>query len=214
MFDSFFFVAFSTVFTIVNPLGAIGPFLAMTAMDSNAKRTETAKRASLIASGVLVFCSITGTFLFKFFGITVPALKIAGGILLFLVAVDMLNARPSRTKATPDEAEEGAEKSEISVFPLAIPLLSGPGAIVSVFILSDQAGSPLHHGIIYLVIALTGLISFIVLKQAYRFSQVLGHIGINVMSRLMGLILASVAIQFILDGIKVALPGLVGTFAL
>lgn len=214
MLDSFFFIAFSTVFTIVNPLGAIGPFLAMTEADSQKKRAETAKRASLIAAGVLSFCCLTGTFLFKFFGITVPALKIAGGVLLFLVAVDMLNARPSRTKATPDEAEEGTAKADVSVFPLAIPLLSGPGAIVSVFILSDQAHTLTQQATIYLVIALTLLVSFIVLKQAYRFSQVLGHIGINVMSRLMGLILASVAVQFILDGVKTALPGLGGVLPL
>lgn len=214
MLDSFFLVAFSTVFTIVNPLGAIGPFISMTAEDSPQKRRDTAKRASIIAACILAFCSLTGTFLFKFFGITIPALKIAGGVLLFLVAVDMLNARPSRTKSTSEDVQEGHAKSEIAVFPLAIPLLSGPGAIVSVFILSDQAGSTLHHGMIYAAIALTALISYVVLKEAHRFSQLLGHIGINVMSRLMGLILASVAIQFILDGVKVALPGLAGSLPL
>ncbi len=203
---SFFLVALSTLLTIVNPLGALGPFLAMTLGESKERRREIAWRASIVAGGVLAGCALAGSFIFRFYGITLPALKVAGGVLLFFVAFDMINARPSRTKQTAEEQSEGVMKEDIAVFPLAIPLLSGPGSIVSVFMLSDQA-----HGFesglgLYAAIALTSVVAYFVLREAHRVIGMLGQIGINVISRLMGLVLAAIAVQFILDGIKAALP--------
>lgn len=210
-FDSFLLVAFSTIFTIVNPLGALGPFLAMTAPDSPAKKIRTAKRACWTSQWILIGCTLAGAFIFKFFGITIPALKIAGGSLLFLVAIDMLNARQSRSKSTEEEAKEGYAKDDVAIFPLAIPLLSGPGAIASTFILAEKAQGLKDHISIFIGITLTMVISYIILKQADRLAHWLGKIGINVFSRLMGLILAALAVQFILDGIRAALPGLLAT---
>lgn len=206
--DSFFLVAFSAIFTIVNPLGAVGPFIAMTLSDSDEKKQQTAKRASLVSCCVLVVCAAIGSFIFQFFGITLPALKIAGGCLLFVVAMDMINARPSRTKATAEEEEEGLMKEDIAIFPLGIPLLSGPGAIVSVFILMERARSPVHYMMVFAAIVLTMFISYIILAQASRLAKLFGHTGINVFSRLMGVILAAIAVQFILNGVTDALPGL------
>lgn len=206
--DSFGLVAFSTIFSIVNPLGALGPFLAMTAVDSRTRRRQTALRASLTSFVILTVCTALGAFIFRFFGITLPALKIAGGVLLFLVAMDMLNARPSRSKSTQEEADEGAEKEDIAIFPLAIPLLSGPGAIVSVFILAERAETGWQHASIYGSVAVTMLVVFLILREGDRLMNVMGTIGINVMSRLMGLILAAMAVQFIIDGVTTALPGL------
>lgn len=206
--NSFFLVAFPAIFTIVNPLGAIGPFLAMTGRDEWAKKRSTAQRACVVATLVLSVCTAVGGFLFQFLGITLPALKIAGGVLLFLVAVDMLNARESRSRQTDEEREEGALKEDIAIFPLGIPLLSGPGSMITVFILVDRAKTIAEHSIIYLSIVVTMAISYLALTQASRFAHYLGATGINVMSRIMGLILAAIAAQFILNGVTEALPGL------
>ncbi|HMN68123.1 MAG TPA: NAAT family transporter [Bdellovibrionales bacterium] len=207
---SFLIVAFSAIFTIVNPLGAVGPFLSMTARDPLDKRRSTAKRACLLAAAVLAVCAAVGSFVFQFFGITLPALKIAGGVLLFMVAIDMLNARESGAKTTKAERDEGALAEDIAIFPLGIPLLSGPGAMVSVFILIERAKTPMDEAYIYLSIVLTMLISYIMLNQAGRLAKFLGATGINVMSRMMGLILAAIAVQFILNGVLEAMPALKG----
>lgn len=207
---NFFFIALPAIFTIVNPLGAVGPFLGMTARDSVEKRNSTAKRACMVAASVLMVCTGIGGFVFQFFGITLPALKVAGGCLLFLVAMDMVNARSSGSKATDEERQEGALKEDIAIFPLGIPLLSGPGSMVTVFILVERAKSILEHATIYISVAITMLLSLIVLRQASRLARYLGATGINVLSRIMGLILAAIAVQFILTGLLDALPGLKG----
>jgi len=207
---NFFLVAFPAIFTIVNPLGAVGPFLAMTARDSIEKRHSTAQRACMLATIVLAVCAGIGGILFQFLGITLPALKIAGGCLLFLVAIDMLNARESRSKATDEEREEGALKEDIAIFPLGIPLLSGPGSMISVFILMEKAKPGMEQALIFVAIVATMLVSFVVLRQASHLARLLGATGINVMSRIMGLILAAIAVQFILTGLTDALPGLKG----
>lgn len=206
--DAYLFVAVSTLFTLVNPLGAIGPFLAMTVGESGERRRDQARRASIVASGVLAGSALVGSFVFSFFGITLPALKIAGGILLFFIAYDMVNARPSRTRQTAEEQTEGEQKEDIAVFPLGIPILSGPGSIVSVFVLSEQAKTVVNQFALYGAIAITGLTIYLVLKEAHRVAKVLGQTGINVFSRLMGVVLAAISIQFILDGLRGALPGL------
>jgi multiple antibiotic resistance protein len=209
MFSSYFFVvAFPAIFTIVNPLGAVGPFLAMTARDTVDKKTWTARRACLVAAGVLIVCATLGSFIFNFFGITLPALKIAGGFLLFFVGMDMINARESRSKATPEEREEGALKEDIAIFPLGIPLLSGPGSMVSVFILVERARSSVELSFIYLSIVVTMALAYLILHQAPRIARLMGATGIGVMSRLMGLILAAIAVQFILNGVGDAFPAL------
>lgn len=206
--NSFFLVAFSAIFTIVNPLGALGPFLAMTAGDSQEKRNSTAARACWVSCAVLCGSAAIGMFIFRFFGITLPALKIAGGVLLSFVAMDMINARESRTRGTEEEQKEGFLKEDIAVFPLGIPLLSGPGSIVSTFILVDRAQTIFQHALIYLSIMLTMFLSYAMLRQAGMLAKWLGQTGINVFSRLMGIALAAIAVQFVLDGVGEALPGL------
>ena len=201
----FLLVAVSTLLTIVNPIGALGPFLAMTLTESPQRRRQIAWRAALVSGGILAGCALAGAFIFRFYGITLPALKVAGGVLLFFVAFDMINARPSRTKQTAEEQSEGVVKEDIAVFPLAIPLLSGPGSIVSVFMLADQAHSWDLQIALYGAIAITLIATFVTLREAHRIVRYLGQIGINVLSRLMGLVLAAIAVQFVIDGIKAAL---------
>jgi multiple antibiotic resistance protein len=206
--DSFFLVAFSAIFTIVNPLGALGPFLAMTAGDTQEKRNSTAFQACWVSFLVLCGSAAIGTFMFRFFGFTLPALKIAGGFLLFLVGMDMINARESRTRGTEEEQKEGFLKDDIAVFPLGIPLLSGPGAIVSTLILVERAQNMVHHALIYASISATMILTYGMLRQANMLAKWLGQTGINVFSRLMGIALAAIAVQFVLDGVGEALPGL------
>jgi multiple antibiotic resistance protein len=205
---TFLIVSVSTLVTIVNPIGALGPFLAMTLGESTARRRQIAWRASVVSGGILAGCALAGAFIFKFYGITLPALKVAGGVLLFFVAFDMINARQSRTKQTAEEQTEGVMKEDIAVFPLAIPLLSGPGSIVSMFMLADQARTWEANLSLYLAVFVTVIVVYLVLREAHRVVGMLGPIGINVVSRLMGLVLAAIAVQFILDGIRAALPGL------
>ncbi|PWU18441.1 MAG: antibiotic resistance protein MarC [Bdellovibrio sp.] len=203
-------VSFSAIFTIVNPLGAVGPFIGMTVQDNEAKRESSARRACWLATSVLFMCAALGGFFFQMFGITLPALKIAGGSLLFIVGMDMINARESRARSTEEETKEGAHKEDIAVFPLGIPLLCGPGAIVSIFMLVDQAKNIGETLLIYVSVAATMVISYLLLRQASRVARILGATGINVMSRLMGLVLAAVAVQFIMAGLLDSLPGLRG----
>lgn len=210
--SAFFLLSLTTLLTIVNPLGALAPFLSMTHNESHAKRRRTARRAAIVSSGVLAGCAALGGFIFRFYGITLPALKVAGGVLLFFVAFDMINARTSRTKSTEDEEIEGAAKDEVAVFPLAIPLLSGPGSIVSVFMLADQARGWERDLALYGSICIVGLASYLTLSQAHRITDRIGQIGMGIISRLMGLVLATMSVQFIIDGlsaaIKTSFPGL------
>lgn len=207
---AFFFVSLTTLLTIVNPLGAVGPFLAITHNETAERRTRTARRAAMVSSGILIGCASLGSFIFKFYGITLPALKVAGGVLLFFVALDMINARTSRSRSTEAEESEAASKEDVAVFPLALPLLSGPGAIVSVFVLSDQSEGWLKALALYGAIGIVGVASYWTLKEAYRITDRIGQIGMNIVSRLMGLVLATMAFQFIMDGLAAALPGLRG----
>ncbi|MCM2282561.1 MAG: MarC family protein [Bdellovibrionaceae bacterium] len=190
----------------MNPVGALGPFIAMTMDDAPEKRRNIALRAAIVSGAILAGCAAVGAFIFKFYGITIPALKIAGGVLLFFVGFDMINARPSRTKQTEEEQSEGVLKPDVAVFPLGIPLLSGPGSIVSVFMLADKANTFERHAAIYLAIVLVSVISWLSLREAHRIVKLMGQIGINVMSRLMGVMLAAIAVQFIIDGLRAAFP--------
>ena len=210
MTDSYFVIALSTLITIVNPVGAIGPFLAMTTNDSVEKRRRIAFKSSVVCLAVLVACAVSGSFIFDFFGFTIHALKMAGGLLLFLMAIDMLNARQSRVKATDEEELEGAQKDDVAVFPLGIPLLAGPGAIASVILLVDRARTTSHTLQTYIAILITVAVTYILLRQANRISKVLGQTGVNILSRLEGLVLAAIAMQFMIDGLRDALPGLRG----
>jgi len=206
MFTSFFVAAFWTLLPIVNPIGAVPPFLAMTARDSLSKRREIARRATFICATVMIVAAACGSFIFKAFGISLPSLKIAGGILLLLVSIDMIHARKSRTKSTEEEQEEGATKTDIAVFPLAVPLLSGPGAIASIFILLDKASVVADYAALIAAIIVVCLIVYAILREAHRVLVVFGTIGLNVLSRLMGLVLASIAVEFIVDGLILTFP--------
>jgi len=197
----FSLVALSSVFFLVDPFAAIPAFLSMTPDDTPADRRQTARRAALTCFIVLVVFAAAGGLIFKVFGITLAAFKIAGGVILIMIGLEMLQARKSGTKQSVEEAAEGAAREAVGVIPLGIPMLAGPGAISTVMILTGDSRRWWQFSVILTVIALTSLISYWVLAAADRVGRYLGETGIRILTRLMGLLLTAVAVQFIINGL-------------
>jgi multiple antibiotic resistance protein len=197
----FSFVALSSIFFIVDPLAAIPSFLVMTADDSEDKRRRAARQAAWTCLLVLGIFSLAGTLIFKIFGITLPAFKIAGGLVLFVVAFDMLQARRSGTQEVTEERLEGAQKEEVGVTPMGIPMLAGPGAISTVMVLMGQSQKWWQVIPVFAAIAITALASYYILAGANRVRRYLGETGIRILMRLMGLVLTAIAVQFVLNGL-------------
>ena len=196
----FSLVALSSVFFIVDPLGTIPTFLVITADHSEARRARMARQAAWTCFVVLSVFAAAGSIIFKAFGITLPAFKIAGGVLLLLVAMDMLQARRSGTRQVTEEVVEGQEKEEVGVTPLGIPMLAGPGAVSTVMVLMAQSSNWWQAIPVYAAIAVTALASYYTLAAANRVRHFLGETGIRILMRLMGLMLMALAVQFVLNG--------------
>jgi multiple antibiotic resistance protein len=207
-----FLVALSAIFFVVDPLSAVPLFLAMTRADSVAKRRATALRASITAALVLSGFALGGAWIFKLLGIGLPAFKVAGGVVLLLLALDMLRIRPSTTRITEGEVEEGVGKDDIAVVPLAMPLLAGPGSIATAVVLMARAraGPWWHAAAVLLAIALTCTATWLILAGAARTERVLGKTTLAILERAAGLLLVAIAIQFMMDGLGEGLPGLAG----
>jgi MarC family membrane protein len=190
-----------SIFFVVDPLAAVPAFLTMTASDSLAMRRSMALKAAIASTIILVVFSVAGGLIFKLFGVTIPAFRIAGGVVLGLSALEMLKAdRPSRE--TKEEIREGVDKVDISITPLAIPLLAGPGAISTVMVLTHQGAAWTASAPVYAGILLTGIATYVLLVFSASLLRVLGNTGIHVLSRIMGLVLAAIAVQFVLDGLR------------
>jgi multiple antibiotic resistance protein len=190
-----------SLFVIVDPIAVVPLFLAMTADDTPAQRTKMAARAAAVAGVTLSVFAILGDGLFAFLGISIGAFRIAGGVLLFLLAVDMLRAKPSRQRTTPEETAEGVHKPDVSVFPLGIPMLAGPGSITVVMMERAAAGGLVAHAAVFVAIALVAAVSFAALATATRIERALGRTGMNVLHRVLGLLLAAIAAQLVVDGV-------------
>jgi multiple antibiotic resistance protein len=206
MDTAFLITSFATLFVIIDPIGLLPIFIALTPGMSAAQRRSIAVRAALVAFGVLALFAFFGEAVLGFIGISMPAFRIAGGALLFLTALDMLFER--RTKRREDQAQEGQQSDEYdsssdpSVFPLAIPLIAGPGSIATVILLSGQTPG-IQGTFVVLGVALAVIVSAILLFFAGNLlERALGKVGITVVTRLLGMLLAALAIQFILDGLK------------
>jgi len=197
----FALLAATSVFFLVDPFAVIPMFLAMTLDMPESMRRAMARRSALTCAAVLCVFAAAGSLIFKAFGITLPAFKIAGGIILLLIGLDMLQARQSTTKATPEEQQEGAEKEDASIIPLGIPMLAGPGAISTVMVLVGEAHAIWQHAVVYGVILLTSYASYMVLSGADHVRRYLGNTGIRIMTRLMGLLLVALAVQFVANGL-------------
>jgi multiple antibiotic resistance protein len=197
------FLALSSLFVIVDPLAVIPAFIAMTPDDSPAERTRTAKIACFVVAGVLLTFGFAGQWIFKFLGITMPAFQIAASIVLLLVALDMLRAQRSRVQETREETAAGTEKTDIAVTPLAIPMLSGPGAISTVVLLQAEAKTVWHSVVLAGCVLLVALASYWILRMAAHGAKRLNPIALRIGTRIMGLLLAAIAVQFMLNAIKV-----------
>jgi multiple antibiotic resistance protein len=198
----FSLVAFSSVFFLVDPFAAIPSFLVMTAGSDEASRRRTARRASFTCFIVLSTFALAGGLIFKLFGITLPALKIAGGILLFMIGIDMLKAKQSPTREAEGETEEACEKEDVGIIPMGIPMLAGPGAISSVMVLMGQSRRWWDAAPVFLAIAVTAFCAYLILSAAGRIKGVIGDTGIHILMRIMGLLLTAIAVQFGINGFR------------
>jgi multiple antibiotic resistance protein len=199
---AYMLLAFSSLFVIVDSVGTIPAFLAMTPNNTPEERMRMARLACLIAAGILVFIALSGMSIFKLFGITLPAFQIAGSLVLLLIAHDMLRARRSAVNETLEEKEAGANKEDIAITPLAVPMLAGPGAITTTILLRNKAETAMHIVVLLVCILAVSYVSYMILKLAARGSRWVRPIAMKIMTRLMGLLLAAVAVQFILNALK------------
>lgn len=196
-------VAFTTLFATVGPQDVAVLFAALTARNSARERRAIALKGTLIAAGILFFFAFFGDTLLRLFGIGLPALRTAGGVLLLLIAIDLVFARPSGgTTTTSEENEEAASRPDISVFPLATPLIAGPGSIGAVVLLIANAeGDRLEYLAVLSALGAILLFTFVLMLIATQVQKILGVTGVHVVSRIVGVLLAALAVQFIFDGL-------------
>lgn len=194
-------LATSSLFVIVDPLAAVPAFIAMTPSNTPEQRMRMARLAALVMAGVLLAFAFAGKWIFRFLGITMPAFEIAASIVLLLVSLDMLRAQRSRVVETREETDAGIEKLDISVTPLAIPMLSGPGAISTVILLQNQAQNLPQSIALCVSILLVSAATYLILRISARGMQWLSPIVLNIAIRIMGLLLAAVAVQFMINGL-------------
>ena len=201
-------LAAGSLFVIVDPLATAPAFLAMTPTDTSEQRLRTARLASATTAVVLLGFAFGGRALFKVFGITMPAFQIAASIVLLIIALDMLKVQRSRVQQTHEETQAGVEKTDIAITPLAIPMLAGPGAISTTILLQNEAATLPEHLALYGCIVAVSLATYLVFRLAVRGARWLNPIAMSIAIRIMGLVLAAVAIQFMLNGLKEFLHGL------
>jgi multiple antibiotic resistance protein len=198
----FLATAFATAFTIIDPIGMIPMTLASTARVSPERRNQIVDQAVIVAAAVMLFMGVVGRLLLDYLGITLPAFLIAGGILLFLISIDMLFARPTRAKATEAEEREAAAGENPAVFPLAVPMIAGPGTIATVLLLVNLSrGDRFDLAIVTVAYAVALFVTWLCMRGSSMLLRVIGTTGINVVSRLLGIILAALAVQFVLNGL-------------
>lgn len=194
--------AFATAFTIIDPIGMIPMTLASTSRVSPERRNQIVDQAVLVAAGIILFMGVVGRILLDSLGITLPAFMIAGGILLFLIAIDMLFARPTRAKRTQEEEREAAAAENPAVFPLAVPMIAGPGTIATVLLLVNiSRGDRLDLAIVAAAYAIALFVTWLCMRGSSLLLRVIGTTGIHVVSRLLGIILAALAVQFVINGL-------------
>jgi len=203
LFD-FAILSFASLFVIVDPVGLIPTFLVMTQSNTAEERVRMARLASVITFSILILSFLFGQKLLLAFGITLPAFEIAGGIVLLLVALDMLQARRTAIKETQEEKAEGITKEDVAITPMAIPMLAGPGAITAVILLSQKVSTVWHQVILAGNIFLVSFLTFLVLWAVAIHAHKISVIALKITGRLMGLLLAAIAVQFILNGLLVA----------
>ena len=196
----FALLCFTSFFTLTNPLGTMPVFLTMTNGMSDDERKTIVRRATIVSFITLMVFTFSGQFLFKFFGISTIGFRIAGGIIIFTIGFDMLQARYSKAKLKDEEVKTYV--NDISITPLAIPMLCGPGAIANGIMLMEDANTLIKKILLVSVIASVYFITFLILRASTRLNKYMGETGNNVMMRLMGLILMVIAVECFVSGFK------------
>lgn len=198
-------LTFGSLFAIVDPFAAIPAFLAMTAQDSQEARDRMARMACFVCWFVLTAFAALGPSIFRLFGITMPAFQIAGGLILLLTALDMLRAKRSPLKETAEETQEGIGKDDIAISPLAIPMLSGPGAITTSILLAGKARDLPHKIVFFVLLAMVSACCyFILILASHGAKRLMSPTVLNTIARLMGLLLAAIGVQFILSALHMS----------
>lgn len=208
---TFTLLVFSSLIIIVNPLAATLVFVSLTANMDPAAKTRTAKDASRYALIILIVFAILGGVILELFGITLEAFRIAGGILLFLIGMEMVYARTSRTKLTDTEKIEGIEADDVSITPLALPMIAGPGAITTTIVLVSEAGGNLGQDVIVIVAIIVAIgLTYLAMRNAELIVKKIGQKEFRAINRLMGILLLAIAVQFVIAGLISAFPVLSG----
>ncbi|KAF5417455.1 MAG: hypothetical protein C5S49_03360 [Candidatus Methanogaster sp.] len=197
---TFFIYAFASIFVIVNPVAGLITFISLTSEMTAGERNATVKRSVTVACLLAIVFAVSGELILRFFGITVDCLRVAGGILLFTVALDMMHARVSRESVTAEEIRDAVMREDVSIFPIAIPLLAGPGAITTVILVMREGTALELKMLVILAILLTFVISYITFRFANRINKIIGVTGSLVITRVMGLLLGAIAVNFVSIG--------------
>ncbi|MBP6242218.1 MAG: NAAT family transporter [Hydromonas sp.] len=204
------FKIFIALIALVNPLGVLPMFISLTQDFTPAQKQRAIRTAAFTVVAVISTCALLGEQIIKFFGISTASLQVAGGLLILLMSLSMLNAQPSGAKTTAEERDEAEHKDTIGVVPLGIPLLTGPGAMSTVIVLAGKS----NHVSDYIALIGSGVVIaalvWLTLQMAQPIARFMGRTGINIATRIMGLLVAAVAVEFIVEGLKTMLPALAG----
>ena len=201
-------VALSAIFFVIDPLANVPVFLSITGALSSEQRKSVALRASFATWVILILFAITGGLVFKAFGISLGAFKVAGGIMLLLMSIDMMRATPSPTRSTAEEQQESQQATrDVAIVPMAIPMLAGPGSIATVMVLMSKAAwQPFRTGVVLGAVAVTCAVAWLFMRGASTAERFLPKTIIHALERVMGLLLAAVAVEFVVGGIRDLLP--------
>lgn len=200
--------SFISLLALINPVGAVPFFLSLTAQQTDGERRRTIRIASVSVFCVMTVTALLGQQIINFFGISVGSLEVGGGIIMLLMAINMLNAQIGNTRSTPEERHEAELKDNIAVVPLAIPLLTGPGSISTVIIYAANAHHWYERAGLVAIGAVLAFLCFVAMRLAEPIANWIGRTGINIATRLMGLMLSALAVEFIVDGLRALLPAL------
>ncbi len=197
---TFALLSFTSFFTLINPLGTMPIFMTMTSGLDHKTRVRTARKATIVAFITIIVFALSGQLLFKFFGISVNSFRIVGGVIFFLMGMDMLQARLGKVKVKESEVKKYVD--DISITPLAIPMICGPGAITNSIVLMEDATHVGMVAVLFFAVFIVMLLTYLILISSSKIIKFLGETGNNVMMRLMGLIVMVIAVEFFFSGLK------------